>query len=93
MFHGITVIENNVTQAAFKNCAPFIMCITENNVAITDDPEDLDLVMLMYNLLEYNLNQSDTTDSLWFYCRDEATNFNADIGDCNAFRSFSYKAK
>ena len=56
MFHGITVIENNVTQAAFKNCAPFIMFITKNNVAIIDDPEDLDLVMLMYNLLEYNLN-------------------------------------
>ena len=40
------------------------------------DAENLDLVMLMYNLLEYSLNDSDITGSLWFYSRDEATNFN-----------------
>ena len=40
-----------------------------------DDAENLDLVMLMYNLLEYSLNDSDITGSLWFYSRDEATNF------------------
>ena len=41
-----------------------------------DDAENLDLVMLMYNLLEYSLNDSDITGKLWFYSRDEATNFN-----------------
>ena len=41
-----------------------------------DDAENLDLVMLMYNLLEYSLNDSDITGRLWFYSRDEATNFN-----------------
>ena len=40
-----------------------------------DDADDLRLVMLMYNLLEYSLNDSDITGSLWFYSRDEATNF------------------
>ena len=40
-----------------------------------DDAEDLDLVLLMY-LLEYNLNFSDTTVSLWIYLKDEATSFN-----------------
>ena len=40
-----------------------------------DDAENFDLVMLMYNLLEYSLNDSDITGSLWFYSRDEATNF------------------
>ena len=40
-----------------------------------DDAENLDLVMLMYNLLEYSLNDSDITGSLWFSSRDEATNF------------------
>ena len=40
-----------------------------------DDAEDLDLVLLMY-LLEYNLNCSDTTVSLWIYLKDEATSFN-----------------
>ena len=40
-----------------------------------DDAENLDLVMLMYNLLEHSLNDSDITGSLWFSSRDEATNF------------------
>ena len=34
--------------------------------ATTDDTEDLELAMLMYNLLEYNSNYSDMTVSLWF---------------------------
>ena len=37
--------------------------------------------MLMYNLLGYNSNYSDTTGSLWFYSKNSPTNFNADIGD------------
>ena len=45
-----------------------------------DDAENLDLVMLMYNLLEYSLNDSDITGSLWFYSRDEATNFDVIAG-------------
>ena len=32
-----------------------------------DDAEDLDLVMLMYNLIEYNSNYFDMTGNLWFY--------------------------
>ena len=28
----------------------------------------------MYNLIEYNSNYSETTGSLWFYLKDEATN-------------------
>ena len=58
-----------------------------------DDAEDFDLVMLMYNLLEYSSNRSDTTGSLWFYSIDEATNFNVDIEDDNTFKSFEYKTK
>ena len=33
----------------------------------------------MYNLIEYSSNYSETTRSLWFYSKDEVTNFNADI--------------
>ena len=43
------------------------------------------LVISMYNLLEYSSNYSNTTGSLWFYSRDEATNFNADIAAGNNF--------
>ena len=41
-----------------------------------DDAEDLDLVMAMYNLIEYSSNYIDTTGTLWFYSKDEATNIN-----------------
>ena len=33
------------------------------------------------------------TGSLWFYCKDEATNFNANISDNDHFKSFMYKTK
>ena len=52
----ITVTNpNNVKRnkvVAFKNNAPFINCISEINGVQTDKPEDLDVVMSMYNLLQ-----------------------------------------
>ena len=47
----------------------------------------------MYNLIEYSTNYSETTGSLWFYSKDEAPDFNADIVNDNNFKSFKYKAK
>ena len=47
----------------------------------------------MYNLLEYSSNYSETARSLWFYSRDEAINFNADVAYNNHFESVQYKAK
>ena len=58
-----------------------------------DDAEDLDLVMRMYNLIEYILNYSETTGSLWFYSKDEVNNYNANIANTNAFKSFKNKTK
>ena len=46
----------------------------------------------MYNLIEYNSNYSETTGNLWFYSKDEATNFDADIAN-NNFNSFEYNAR
>ena len=48
-----------------------------------------DLVMPMYNLLEYYLlsNYSDTTGSLWFYFKDGAANFNANTVSNNDFNT------
>ena len=80
-------------RVAFKNCAPFIKCITKIDEAAIDDAEDVNLVMLMYNLFKYSSNYSDTTGSLWFYSKDEATNFNANIADNDNFKSFKYKTK
>ena len=52
---------------AFKNNAPFINCISKLNRVNIDNAEDLDVVMLKYNLLEYNKNHRKTTGSLWHY--------------------------
>ena len=41
---------------AFKNNALFIPCISEINNTLIDNAEDLDVVMPMYNLLEYSQN-------------------------------------
>ena len=49
--------------------------------------------MCIYNLIEYSSNYSETTGSLWFYPKNEATNFDANISNTNNFKSFEYKAK
>ena len=59
---------------AFKNNAPFINCISKINGIKIDNAEDLDVVMPMYNLLEYSKNYRKTTGSLWNYYRDEPSN-------------------
>ena len=87
----IAVLGYYGTQVAFKNCAPFLKCITKIKGTIIEDAEDLDLVMLMYNLLEHSSSYSDTAGTLRFYSKDEATNFNAGIENNNAFKSFEYK--
>ena len=55
----------------FKNNAPFRSCISKINNTFIDNAGDLDIVMLMYNLLEYSDNCSMTSGSLWNYHRDE----------------------
>ena len=56
----ITVTEPDYTKRnksiTFKNNAPFINCISKINGAKIDNAEDLDVVMPIYNLLEYNKN-------------------------------------
>ena len=56
---------------AFKNCAPFINCISEINNTQVDNAKDIDIVMPMYNLIEYSDNYAKTSGSLWQYFRDE----------------------
>ena len=55
----------------FKNNAPFINCILKINGVKIDNADDLDVVMPMYNLLEYSKNYRKTTGSLWDYYRDQ----------------------
>ena len=48
----------------FKNYAIFRSCITKINSKLIDNADDLDMVMLMYNLLECSQNYSMTSGSL-----------------------------
>ena len=44
----------------FKNCAPFTNCISRINNIDIDNVQDIDIVMPMYNLIEYSDNYSKT---------------------------------
>ena len=48
-----------------KNNAPFVSCITRINGELIEDADDLDIVMPMYNLLEYSKNYRKTIGSLY----------------------------
>ena len=68
---------------SFKNCAPFINCISEINNTQIDNAKDIDIVMPMYNLIEYSDNYAKTSGSLWQYFRDEPDDNN--IEDSESF--------
>ena len=69
---------------AFKNCAPFINCISEINNTQVDNAKDIDIVMPMYNLIEYSDHYAKTTGSLWQYFRDEPDD---NLADSESFKS------
>ena len=69
----------------FKNFAPFTDRISQINNTQIDNAKYIDLVMLMYNLIEYYKNYSKTSESLWQYYRDY-TNDNITQSE-----SFKYK--
>ena len=71
----------------FKNCAPFTNYISEVNNTQVDNAKDIDIVMPMYNLIEYSDNYAKTSGSLWQYFRDEPNN------DLANSESFKFKVK
>ena len=89
--------NNTNKKVIFKNCGPFTNCISEINNMQIDNTKDIDIVMLMYNLIEYSDNYVKTTGSLWQYCKDiPARNNNNEITEFtggNTTDSFNFKAK
>ena len=71
---------------AFKNCTPFINCISEINNMQIENAKDIDIVMPMYNLIEYSDNYAKTTGRLWKYFRDEPV-ADDDMEDSESFKS------
>ena len=62
----------------FKNCASLTDCISAINNIQIDKAKDLDVVMLMYNLIEYSNNYLKTSGSLSQYNRDNP-NYNLEF--------------
>ena len=67
----------------FKNCAPFVKCINRINNTDIDTAQDIDIVMAMYNLIEYSDNYSKTTGSLGQYYKDDRKDTLADSESFN----------
>ena len=58
-------INNLNKKVIFKNCAPFTNCISRINNTQVNDAHDIDVVMPMYNLIEYSDNYSNSSGILW----------------------------
>ena len=74
-----TVAASNNIDIAFKNCAPCSTCKTVINDVFLDEANYIYIAMLMYNLIEYSDNYSDTSGSLWQFKRDEISANNANF--------------
>ena len=89
----LQMIMRLVKKLVFRNNALFINCISKINGVKIDNAEDLDVVIPMYNLLEYSKNYLKTTGSLCNYYRGEPNSgvnggINYSIMDS---KSFDYK--
>ena len=54
-----------------KNCVLFTNCISKVNNIRIDNAKDTDILMSMYNIMEYSDNHSKASGSLWHYYRHE----------------------
>ena len=81
---------------AFKNNAPFTNCISKINNVLIENAEDVDVVMPVYNLIEYIKSYRKTTNSLWNFYRDEPNKLLAADYNANPMtnsESFKYKTR
>ena len=68
----------------FKNSVPFTKSISKVNDTEIDNARDIDIVMAMYNLIEYCDNYSKTSGSLWQYYKDGPSD---NLADSESFKS------
>ena len=67
----------------FKNCAPFTKCISRINNTDIDNAKDIDIVMPVYNLIEYSDSYSKSSGCLWQCYKDDP---NDNIADSESFK-------
>ena len=89
--------HNTNKKVIFKNCAPFTNCISKINNAEIDNAQYIDIVMSVYNLIEYSDNYSKTSGSWWQYCKDIPAKYDngviIDFNGDNVTDSFNFKTK
>ena len=83
---------NNDTRLALKNCASFTKCNLDINDEHIDTAENLDIVIPVYNLIEYSDNYQDSSATLYQCKRDEPPETNT-INDLTTNNSSSFKNK
>ena len=81
------------TKVAFRYCAPFAKCLTHINDEHVDNADNLNIVMPMYNLIEYSNNYSDTSGILWQFKRDKQNMNNGNPVNVTTNDSSSFKHK
>ena len=81
---------DNDTRLALKNCAPSTKCNLEINDEHVDTAKNLDIVMPMYNLIEYSNNYQDSSATIYQYKRDEPPEADAvanlEVGNSSSFK-------
>ena len=67
----VAAANNRNKTVIFKNCAAFIICLSQINNTQVDDAHDIDVLIPMHDLIEYSDTYSKTSGSLWQFYRDE----------------------
>ena len=97
--NAYVLVAGNITggdandRVAFKNCVLFTKCITHINDEHVDNADNLDIIMPMYNLIEYSDNYWDTSGNLWQFKRDEQNMNNGNPANVTTDDSSSFKYK
>lgn len=77
-FETVANTDINQKDAAFKNNVPLRSCTTKIKNTLINNLEDLDIVMLLYDLLDHSRNCFMTSENLWNYSRDKVDAFDDD---------------
>ena len=89
--------NNTNKKVIFKNFAAPTNCINEINNTQIDNTKDINVIMPLYNLLEYSPAYEKTSDLLWKYYKDipavENNNSIVNFTDKNLTDSFNFKFK
>ena len=89
--------NNTNKKGIFKNCAPFTNCVSEIINTQVDKANNIDIVIPVYNLIEYCDNYLKTSESLWQYCEDitaiNNNNATVDFAENNLTDPFNFKVK